>query len=66
MISVEEALGIVFSNLPERKIEQVPFQSSLSRVLAENLFATCNIPPFNMSAMDGYAIAAADVKDAPI
>jgi molybdopterin molybdotransferase len=66
MISVEEALGIVFSNLPERKIEQVPFQSSLSRVLAENLFATCNIPPFNRSAMDGYAVAAADVKDAPI
>ncbi len=66
MISVEEALGIVLSNLPERKVEQVPFQASLRRVLAENLSATCNIPPFNRSAMDGYALAAADVADAPV
>ncbi|MEJ2246228.1 MAG: molybdopterin molybdotransferase MoeA [Acidobacteriota bacterium] len=66
MISVEEALGIVFSNLPEKKVEKVPFQSSLNRVLAENLPATCNIPPFNRSAMDGYAVASADVKNAPV
>lgn len=66
MISVEEALGIVFSNLPKRKVEQVSFQSSLNRVLAENLTATCDIPPFNRSAMDGYAIAAADAANAPV
>jgi molybdopterin molybdotransferase len=66
MISVEEALGIVLSNLPEGKVEQVSFQSSLRRVLAENLSATCNIPPFNRSAMDGYAVAAADVANAPV
>ncbi len=66
MISVEEALGIVLSNLPERKVEQVPFRASLRRVLAENLSATCNIPPFNRSAMDGFALAAADVANAPV
>jgi molybdopterin molybdotransferase len=66
MISVEEALGIVFSNLPERKTEQVQFRASLRRVLAEDLTATCNIPPFNRSAMDGYAVRAADVANAPV
>lgn len=66
MISVEEALGILFSNLPDRKIEQVSFQDSLSRVLAEDLTATCDIPPFNRSAMDGYAVAATDVEAAPV
>ncbi|MBN2241400.1 MAG: molybdopterin molybdotransferase MoeA [Acidobacteria bacterium] len=66
MISVEEALGIVLSSLPGRKVEQVSFQDSLNRVLAEDLSATCNIPPFNRSAMDGYAVAAADAANAPV
>ncbi|MEJ2109451.1 MAG: molybdopterin molybdotransferase MoeA [Acidobacteriota bacterium] len=66
MISVEEALGILFSNLPGRKVEQVHFQDSLSRILAEDLTATGNIPPFNRSAMDGFAVSAEDVENAPV
>ncbi len=66
MITVEKALGIILSNLPERKIEQVPFQASLGRVLAEDLTATCDIPPFDRSAMDGYAVAASDAEHAPV
>jgi molybdopterin molybdotransferase len=66
MISVEEALGILLSNLPERKIEEIPFQSALGRILAETLVATCDIPPFDRSALDGYALLAADVQHAPV
>lgn len=66
MISVEEALGIVLTNLPERRAEQVPFQSALGCVLAENLVATGNVPPFHRSALDGYAVIAADVGEAPV
>ncbi len=66
MISVEEALGIVLANLPEGKTEQVHFQSALRRVLAEDLVATSDIPPFHRSALDGYAVAAADVENAPV
>jgi molybdopterin molybdotransferase len=66
MISVEEALKILLSNLPERRIEQVRFQAALGRVLAEDLAATCDIPPFHRSAMDGYAVIAADVENAPV
>jgi molybdopterin molybdotransferase len=65
MISVEEALEILLSNLPERKVEQVPFQESLGRVLAEDLVATCDIPPFHRSSMDGYALRAEDVGNSP-
>jgi molybdopterin molybdotransferase len=43
----------------------VPFQSALGRVLAENLTATSDIPPFDRSALDGYAVIAADVAQAP-
>jgi len=66
MISVEEALGILLSNLPERKIEQIPFQSALGRILAENLVATCDVPPFHRSAVDGYAVLSSDVEHVPI
>ncbi len=66
MISVEEALEILLSNLPERKVERVPFQESLGRVLAENLMATSDIPPFYRSSMDGYAVLAADVENPPV
>jgi molybdopterin molybdotransferase len=66
MISVEEALGILLSNLPERKTEDVPFQSALGRILAENLVATSDIPPFDRSALDGYALLVADVAQAPV
>jgi molybdopterin molybdotransferase len=66
MISVEEALEILLSNLPERRVEQVPFQEALGRVLAEDLLATCDIPPFDRSSMDGYAVRAADVVNPPV
>jgi len=66
MISVEEALGILLANLPERRIDQIPFQSALGRCLAENLVATSDVPPFHRSAMDGYAVKAADVESAPV
>jgi molybdopterin molybdotransferase len=66
MISVEEALGILLSNLPERKVEQIQFHSALGRILAENLIATSDIPPFHRSAVDGYALIASDVANAPV
>jgi molybdopterin molybdotransferase len=66
MISVEEALDILLANLPERRVETVPFQMALSRVLAEKLVATSDIPPFCRSAVDGYAVHAADVQSAPV
>jgi molybdopterin molybdotransferase len=66
MISVEEALEILLSNLPARRVERIPFRSALGRVLAENMVATSDIPPFNRSAVDGFAVLAADVQRAPI
>ncbi len=66
MISVEEALGILLSNLPERKVEQIPFRSALGRILAESLIATTDSPPFHRSAVDGYALLAADVENTPV
>ncbi len=66
MISVEEAQEILLANVPERRIEEIQLQSALGRVTAEDLVATLDIPPFNRSAQDGFAVRAADVENAPV
>ena len=66
MISIDEALGILLKNIPERKTERVPFNLSLGRVLAEDITATSDIPPFNRATMDGFALRAADVQSSPV
>jgi molybdopterin molybdotransferase len=66
MISIDEARNILLSNLPERKVDQIPFQSAFGRILAENLEATSNVPPFHRSALDGFAVRALDVENAPV
>ena len=65
MISVEKALELVLANVPEGRIERVPFQSALGCVLAETLTATINVPPFHRSSMDGFAVRAEDTTNAP-
>jgi len=66
MISIEEALGMLLSNVPQSRVEQAPFHSALNRILAEDLFATADIPPFNRALVDGYAVLAADVERSPV
>ena len=66
MISVEEALRILRAHLPAPGVETVDFRSSLGRVLAEDLLANSDIPPFDRCAMDGYAVRADDTRPAPV
>jgi molybdopterin molybdotransferase len=60
LISVEEALKIVIRNSLELKITEKSLADSFGFVLTEDIVAENNIPPFNNSAMDGYAIKAED------
>jgi len=58
---VSEALGRVLNLCPAMPSETVPLAKAAGRVLAEPMAATRNQPPFRASAMDGYAICAADL-----
>lgn len=60
MISVEEALARVLDLAEPVEIEHVPLAEGSGRILAENLSAQRDQPPFPSSAMDGYAIHSAD------
>lgn len=62
MISFEEALTKISEvRLPEYKTEKINFIDGLQRVLAENIHFDLDMPPFDKSAMDGYACRKDDI-----
>ena len=61
MISVEEALSRLLSLAAPMKSENIPLRGSSERVLAKDIVATTDQPPFATSAMDGYAVAISKV-----
>jgi molybdopterin molybdotransferase len=63
-ISVEEAVRLALSVTPVMPVEDVPLACSGDRVLASDIRADIDIPGFNRSVMDGYAVSAADTTGA--
>jgi molybdopterin molybdotransferase len=57
MTTVEEAEKIILAQLKDYGTETVSFELALGRVLAENITADRDLPPFNRVTMDGIAIA---------
>jgi molybdopterin molybdotransferase len=56
MITVEQAEKLILENAGDFGAEIIPFEQSLGRVLAENIKADRDLPPFNRVSMDGIAI----------
>jgi molybdopterin molybdotransferase len=64
MITVEEAVDKVLSSIQPLGSEKVSILEALGRVLAEDIYAHRDIPPFNNSGMDGYAVRSEDIRNA--
>ena len=64
MISVDEALEYILKHFKPLEPEEVEILEALDRVLAEDVCSDMDIPPFANSAMDGYAVRAADTTGA--
>ncbi|NOD91612.1 molybdopterin molybdenumtransferase MoeA [Ruegeria sp. HKCCD4884] len=62
MITVEEARALLFDLVGVLPSEEVPLAQSAGRVLAQDVVAGRNQPPFAASSMDGYAVKAAEVE----
>ena len=56
MITVEEAEKIIQAEIKDYGVEITPFEHALGRVLAENIKADRDFPPFNRVTMDGVAV----------
>jgi molybdopterin molybdotransferase len=57
---VDEAVAAILARVPEVAAETVPLSMAAGRVLAAPVIADHDQPPFNASAMDGYALRASD------
>jgi len=66
MISVIEAIGIVEAQTQTLPSETVAIADACHRFLAEDVIADSDLPPFDRSQMDGYAVRAADTESAPV
>lgn len=55
-VTVAEAEDIIGRNLKDYGVEEIPCHQALGRVLAENLYADRDLPPFNRATVDGIAI----------
>lgn len=60
-----EALKIILKNTKSLDNEEIPLQLSYNRVLAQDVQSDIDIPPFNKSAMDGYAVKSSDLVKIP-
>ena len=66
MIPVGKALKIIDENIGPLGSERVPIDECVGRVLAENIIADCDMPPFDRSQMDGYAVRSRDTRGVPV
>jgi molybdopterin molybdotransferase len=63
MIEFDEAFNIVMGSVFQTKTESVPFTDSCQRILAEDITSDIDMPPFNRSAVDGYACHKTDLNN---
>jgi molybdopterin molybdotransferase len=60
LLSIEEAQRLVLERVQPLELERVPLDDAVGRVLAEPALAQVDLPPFDSSAMDGFAVRSAD------
>src|SRR5438105_4506550 len=65
MIPVSEAIGIVREKTALLEVERVGIADATGRVLAEDVLADTDLPPFDRAQMDGYAVRSADLRELP-
>ena len=63
MISVEEAQSLIDLNCFSLELIEIPLAGAAGSVLTEDVYSPINLPPFDQSAMDGYAIRYSDHKN---
>lgn len=64
MLSLKDALRIMLEQVtPQTKTEICPLSHAFERICAENVISPINVPAFDNSAMDGYAVRLADLNE---
>jgi len=66
LLPVSEATRIVQEQTRRLPVEAIPLTAARGRVLAEDVIADTDLPPFDRALMDGYVVRAADTAGAPV
>ena len=59
-VTIQEALQHIYMNTPKKSTKIIPIEEALEYIVAEDIIATHNLPPYDNSAMDGYAVKVED------
>lgn len=65
MILISEAISIIKRETHPLEFEAIDLSAVFGRILAEDIFADSDLPPFNRSQMDGYAVRSEDLQIVP-
>ena len=63
-ITLEQAVELLLARSPQPQREEVPLMAALGRIVATDIRASFDNPPFDRSPLDGYALRAADTEGA--
>jgi molybdenum cofactor synthesis domain-containing protein len=66
MIPISEATALIEQNVKPLGSEKVLLRATVGRTLAEDIIADMDLPPFDRSQMDGFAVRSDDVVNAPV
>ena len=61
-VTIEKALELIYQNVEKKSIKILPIEQALGSILAQDIIATHNLPPYDNSAMDGYAVKVEDAS----
>ena len=64
-LNVKEAQHAILESVAILGVEAVRLECSLGRVMAEDIRANRDLPPYDVSAMDGFAVRSTDIENAP-
>jgi molybdopterin molybdotransferase len=65
-LKASEAQRVILESVTTLGVEFVKMEQSLGRVLAQDIRANRDLPPYDVSAMDGFALRSVDVANAPV
>ncbi|MEO7508881.1 MAG: molybdopterin molybdenumtransferase MoeA, partial [Pyrinomonadaceae bacterium] len=66
MISVAEAIDLIREKIVPLGVDSIPLAQARGRVLAQDVVADSDLPPFDRAQMDGYALRSADLAEPPV
>ena len=66
MLTYDDALARILSQVTRLEPVQTPLHDALGLILADDIVAHGNLPPFANSSMDGFAVRAEDVRAVPV